>query len=300
MSMQIFAGKSNVKLATNLVMSLQLPLSQSESTVFANGEARVLVTEPKVNEQAVILQSLSNPVDQHLIEYCLLADALTRKGAREIVGVIPWLGYSKQDKVFQPGEALSAKVVAKILQTTKMKKLITFDLHNRAILGFFDIPVTELSAKPLFLEYFKNEVGDKTVVVAPDEGAVKSSSYFARELNVPIVYMDKRRDLKTGEVQVVGMSGNVEGAEVLIVDDMIVTGSTVMETANYLKSKGAIKVTVAATHHLYVPGVNEKIEKSEIDRVVVTDTVALPEGVEASKKLTILSVADVIARELTN
>jgi ribose-phosphate pyrophosphokinase len=305
-TMHVYSGSSNQGLSKKLAKLLGEELGEVTSTQFENGEARVAVQGKKTHGEAVLLQSFSLPVDQHIIEFCLLADALTRMGLNSIVGVVPWLGYSKQDNVFLPGEPLSAKVVAQIIQTTKIKKLLTFDLHNRAITGFFDIPVVELSAKSIFLEYFKNKLKGVTeqklqdyVVVAPDEGAVKSSAYFARELDVPIAYMDKRRDLVTGKVKVVGMSGAVKNKRVIIVDDMIVTGGTMMETAKYLKKQGATSVSVAATHHLYVPGVQEKLDASEIDEIVVTDTVACPTSVKkASQKLQILTVAELISAEL--
>lgn len=299
--MQIFSGSSNQDLAKKIAKAGEFELGSVESGLFENGERKVRVQVGK-KEEAAIVQSFSAPVDSHLIEFCLLADSLRRAGYSEIVGVVPWLGYSKQDKVFLPGEPLSAKVIAQIIQTTKIKKIVTFDLHNRAITGFFDIPVVELSAKPIFLDYFRGRARENTIVVAPDEGAVKASAYFARELGVPIAYMDKRRDLNTGKVSVVGMSGEVSGKAVIIVDDMIVTGSTMMETAKYLKSKGAVSVSVAATHHLYVPGAQEKLEKSEIDEVVVTDTVRRisdSANQRIGEKLKILSVAGLVVDELS-
>lgn len=307
--MQIFSGSSNQDLAKKIAKVGDFGLGKVESSQFENGERRVRIDtrrQTKDSSSAILIQSLSHLVDEHVIEFCLLADALSRDGYTNLVGVIPWLGYSKQDKVFLPGESLAAKVIAQIIQTTKVKKLITFDLHNRAITGFFDIPVVELSAKSLFLEYFRNKLDVRSqkldvsewVVVAPDEGAVKSSAYFARELDIPIAYMDKRRDLKSGEVEVVGMSGEVAGKSVIIVDDMIVTGSTMMETAKYLKEKGAKSVMVAATHHLYVKGVQEKLEKSEIDEIVVTDSVECKVKSAKSGKLKILSVAQLIVDEI--
>lgn len=307
--MQIFSGSSNTDLAKKIAKILGTKLGEVESSQFENGERRVRII-PGDKGAVTLVQSLSNPVDEHLVEFCLLADALSRAGYVNITGVVPWLGYSKQDKVFRPGEPLSAKVIAQIIQTTKIKKLITFDLHNRAITGFFDIPVVELSAKPTFLEYFEEKVKSEKVkgvsefvVVAPDEGAVKSSAYFARELNIPIAYMDKRRDLNTGKVEVVSMSGEVKGKRVIIVDDMIVTGSTMMESAKYLKKQGAKSVSVAATHHLYIDGVQEKLEKSEIDEIVVTDSVSPQSQFSNSqilkfKKLKILSVSQIIVDEL--
>lgn len=313
--MQLFGGSSNQGLVKK-IGDLGVDTGEVKISKFANDEKRVSVGRGDLpagrqGGVAAILQSFSTPVDEQIIEFCLLSDALTRAGYSELVGVIPWLGYSKQDKVFLPGEALSAKVIAQIIQTTKIKKLITFDLHNRAITGFFDIPVVELSAKPLFRDYFAQKMGkdtDKYVVVAPDEGAVKASAAIARELGVGIAYMDKRRDLATGEVKVVGMSGEVVGKNVIIVDDMIVTGSTMMESAEYLKKVGAISVSVAATHHLYLPGVQEKLEMSEIDEVVVSDTVAQIQNSKSqitskskirNKKLKVLSVAGLIVDELT-
>jgi ribose-phosphate pyrophosphokinase len=275
-----------------------------EITSFANGETRVWVKEKKIEKQVVVVQSLSTPTNEHLIEFCLICDALHRGGATEIMAVIPWMGYSKQDKVFRFGEPLSAKVVAQILQTTKVAKIITIDLHNKATLGFFDCPIVELSARPILLDYFKKNLSDKTVVVAPDAGAVKASTAFAMELGVPVVYIDKKRDLVSGEVRVMGMSSSVKGLEVIIVDDNVFTGSTLLETAKELKKAGAKTIRVGLTHHLYVPGVQEKLEGSEIDEIVVTDTVA--RGYSGgqnqdlgSSKLKILSVAQLIVDELS-
>jgi len=333
--MQIFSGSSNPELARRIAELMAAKssdhspkiapacagrqgselLGQLEISQFANGETRIVVKEDQVAKEVVVVQSLSIPTNEHLIEFCLICDALQRAGAAEITAVVPWMGYSKQDKVFLAGEPLSAKVVAQIIQTTKIKKLITFDLHNRAIMGFFDIPVIELSAKSRFLEYFKGQLNRKssehlpaqagsllqglelesTVVVAPDAGSVKASSNFARELKLPIVYMDKRRDYLSGKVDVMGMSGEVQGQHVIIVDDMIVTGSTIMETAKYLKAQGALSVSVAATHHLYVDDVQIKLESSEIDEIIVTDTV---EKIGVSKKLKVLSVAELVVQAL--
>jgi ribose-phosphate pyrophosphokinase len=210
------------------------------------------------------------------------------------------MGYSKQDKVFRTGEPLSAKVVAQIVQVARVSRIITVDLHNRATLGFFDTPITELSAKPLLVEYFRKSVQENTVIVAPDAGAVKASTDFANELGVQVVYVDKKRDLESGEVQVVGMSRSVTGADVIIVDDNVFTGSTLLETAKELKKAGAKSIRVGLTHHLYVRGVQEKLEASEIDEVVVSDTVSCKRvHVNTSaRKLKVLSVAKLIVDEI--
>ncbi len=272
--MQIFSGSGSALLAARLYHESGIPCGTVETTIFANGETRVWVREKQISGPAVIIQSLSEPVDRRIIEFALLADAVARMGASPIVAVIPWLAYSKQDKVFRSGEPLSVKVVAKILQSAvPLKRLITIDLHNPAILGFFDIPVVNLTARPLFEEYFQLRKKNTTVVVAPDAGSVKSSSSFAETLGVPICYLDKKRDLTTGRITVSGMTRSVENADIIIIDDLIVTGGTIAEATKFLKGKGAKTVTVAATHHLYVDGAQDAIEASGVDEVVVTDTV---------------------------
>jgi ribose-phosphate pyrophosphokinase len=296
--MQIFSGSSNPELAGKIAKLMGAKLGEIEISQFANGETRIWVKEPKVGKRVVVVQSLSTPTNEYLVEFNLICDALRRAGANEIIAVIPWMGYSKQDKVFRPGEPLSAKVVAQILQVAKPTKIITIDLHNKATLGFFNCPITELSAKPLLVEYFKKLVNEHTIVVAPDSGAVKASIEFASELNIPVVYVDKKRDLETGEVTIVGVSRSVAGAEVIIFDDNVFTGSTLLETTKELKKTGAKSIRVGLTHHLYVPGVQEKLERSEIDEIVVTDTVAQGATNTKSKilnpKLQVLSVAKLI------
>lgn len=289
--MQIFSGRANQELAQKVAEKLGVALGKVEITRFANDEARVWVTEEKVEREVAVVQSLSAPTDHNLVEFCLLCDALKRKGAKEITAVIPWLGYSKQDKVFRPGESLSVKVVAQLLQTAHLERVITFDLHNLAILGFFEVPVENLSAKSLFLEYFRGKLTENTIIVAPDEGAVKGSTQFARELNVPVAYVDKKRDLVTGEVSVLGLNREIKGADLILVDDLIVTGSTLIETSKYLVEAGAKSVRVGATHHLYVPGVQQKLNESQITELVVTDTVN-PQA--QNPKLKVVSVAGLI------
>lgn len=300
--MQIFAGTSNPVLAREIAESSGYDLGSLELDRFANEETRIRVTEPKVNQRVAVLQSLSTPTNDNLIEFVLICDALRREGASEIVGIIPWMGYSRQDKVFRRGEPLSAKVVAQVLQTAKLTKIITMDLHNRATLGFFDVPVVELSAKPLLREYFQQRTTGPAIVAAPDEGAAKATTEFADEMGLPVVYLDKKRDLRTGKVKVMGMSRSVKGADIIIVDDNVFTGSTLLATADELKRAGAKSIRVGLTHHLFVPGVQEKLETSAIDEIIVTDTVARPKEVKISRgkgKLKVLSVASIVATELT-
>ena len=293
--MLVFSGSSNKLLAGKIAKKLKTRLGKIELSRFPNGEAKVYVTEPRVGRQVVVIQSLSDPVDRHLVEFCLICDALKRKGVKEIIAVIPWLGYSLQDKVFRAGEALSTKVVSKMLQVVPLDKVITYDLHNLAIPGFFEAPLINLSGREFFVEYFKNKVDERTVVVSPDAGAAKSSTRFANDLGLNVVYVNKKRDFATGKVTVQGISQKVKGKKVLIKDDLISTGGTLVTISKLLKQQGVQSIEVAATHHLYVEGTQAKLNQSLIGNIVVTDTV---EPKVKDKKLKVLSVAEKIAKEI--
>jgi ribose-phosphate pyrophosphokinase len=295
--MLVFSGSSNKPLAAKLIKKLGLKLGKVRLSRFANGEAQVHVEEKMSDGTAVVLQSLSTPPDEHLVELVLICDALKRLGASKIVAVVPWLGYSKQDKVFRSGEPLSVKVIAKMLQVAPLDRLITFDLHNPSILGFFDVPVVNLSAQPLFLGHFGKLDKSELVVVAADAGAVKSSTAFAGELGVPVAYIDKERNLETGEVTIHGINRQVAGKDIVMVEDMIVTGATLVETSKFLKNSGVKRILVAATHHLFLPDVSEKLEAA-LDQILITDTICKPAGA-GLKKTKILSCAGLIADSLS-
>lgn len=295
--MKIFAGSSNQALAKQVAVQMGISLGEIDLGRFENGEARVHIKEPNVNSTVVIIQSFSQPVDQNIVEFCLICDGAKRMGAKKIIAVIPWLGYSKQDKVFRGGEPLSIKVVAKMIQTAPFDELLTFDLHNQAIVGFFDKNVIQLSAMPLFADFFKKIKDENTICVAPDAGAIKASTEFASKLGLDMVYIDKKRDLKTGEVIIHGVSSDVSGKKILIVDDIVSTGATLVETANFLKSRGAESIMVGVTHHLFIRGVQEKLDGSPIDKLIVSDTVCPPQE-QKSKKLEIISVGKIITEEL--
>lgn len=295
--MKIFSGTSNQKLALKLTKELKVKLGKINISRFANNECRVSIKEKDVNTTAVILQSLSNPPDTHIIEFCLIADAVKRLGAKKLIAIIPYLGYSKQDKIFKGGEPLSVKVVAQIIQTSSFSKIITIDLHNQAIVGFFEKPVIQLSANKMFLNYFSKLKDSNTIVIAPDAGAIKNSTDFANKLNLEVAYIDKIRDLSTGKVKIRGLSRDITNKKIIMIDDMISTGSTLIASAKYLKKKGAKSIIAGITHHLYVEGTQEKIERSKIDKLIVTDTIKKPKGVKY-KKLKIISVAKLTAEAL--
>lgn len=291
--MYLFSGSSNRELAKKVALKAGLKLGKIELSRFDNDEARVRIKEKIDDNSATIVQSLSSPTDHHLIELLLICDALKRMGVKKIIGIVPWLGYSKQDKVFRSGEPLSVAVIAKILKVAGMSKLITVDLHNEKVIDYFKIPVKNISAVKLLAKQVGVE--KDLIVVAPDKGAVEKSRELANILGCPVVVIDKQRDLESGEVKIIGIKGEVKGKKAVVCDDMIATGGTLIKTANFLKKQGVQSIKVLATHHLYVKGTQEKLDASAIDEIVVTDTV---ESKEKFKKLKVVSLTGLIAFQL--
>lgn len=295
--MKVFAGSSNPKLARKIAQALKVKLGQVELSRFPNHECRVWIKEPVTNNKVVVVQSFSSPPDEYLVQFCLMIDALKREGVKKIIAVIPWLGYCIQDKVFRPGEPLSSKVMVKILQSLKINRLITIDLHNETVSGFFDIPFTLLSADEIFLDYFSKKRRPFDTIVSPDVGGLKGATKFAELFKLPLVVVNKQRDLSSGKVKILSINEVVKGKRALIVDDFVSTGSTLVHVASFLKEKGVKKVSACLAHHFYVPGVQEKIEKSALDKLFVTDSIQPPER-KKYKKLTIVSSANLIAQAI--
>jgi len=291
--MLVFSGSSNQPLARKIARSLKTRLGKIELSRFPNDEARVYIKENDPGSRAVLVQSLSHPTDRHLLELMLIGDALARLGVKKIILVIPWFGYSKQDKVFRPGEPLSSQVVAKILQLLPLEKVITYDLHNPGIIKFFKCPVMNMSGRRLFNNFFKKRVDSRTMIVAPDKGSQNSIKRFAQDLGgLAVALIDKERSLVTGKITLKGIDQPVKGMKVLVKDDLIATGDTLTEAAGLLHQQGAKSIEICATHHLFVNGVQKKIDQSPIDKLWITDTVKLK---SRSAKLAVLSVADRIA-----
>lgn len=294
--MRIFSGSSNIPLATRIAKKLNTPLSDIQLSKFPNGETRVWVQEDVRRENAVLIQSFSEPVDFHIVEFALMADALKRCGARKIVGVIPWLGYSLQDKAFRPGEPIAAKVIADFI-SKDVKRHILVNLHSDSITGFFPVPATQVSALETFVAYAKKQGIKNAVVVSPDFGGIKRARVFANKLDLPLVNINKERNRVTGKVTVRGISEPVTDKTCLVIDDIISTGSTLLETARILRHNGAKTIRFFATHALFSEGSHKKFASSEIDELVVTDTVLVPEE-KQFKKLKIVSIDTVLLPEI--
>lgn len=268
----------------------------AEIRTFPNGEKYVRILDQVVGEDVVLVQSFNQPVDEHLIEFILLADALERGGAREVHAVIPWLGYSLQDKLFLSGEALSAKVCADLISNSYIKRVILLDLHNHSIPGFFSIPTQVLSSLELLAQQIEGSVDySKLVVASPDFGGLKRAREFAKRLNAPLINIDKQRDLITGQVQATALHGDAHGKTVVVFDDCIVGGGTVAETAKVLKENGAESVTFVATHGLFVGDGQTIVQDSPVDSVLVTNSIKHD---QLAAKITQISVADLFASSI--
>lgn len=294
MSAVIFSGNSNLVLARQIAGELSTPLGISEIIRFADSECRVRIEEDVEGKDVFIIQSLSNPVDENLMEFLLLGDAAKRGEARKVIAVLPYHGYARQDRIHRPGECLSAHVVAKLIESIGFDKLITVELHNETILGFFEMPVIHVSGLSLFHDEVE-KLGKDVVIITPDAGALKRAQRFSEGLDLPLALIEKKRDLNTAH-KIISMRvvGEVKDKTAIIVDDVIVTGGTLVNAAHLLKQKGAIQVIAVATHADFVGGADKILQDSPLDRIWVTDTIQISPD-KFFPKLKVFPVASTIA-----
>lgn len=292
-SPKIFAGSSNPQLAKDVSQISKIPLGKIVLGTFADGEIDVWVEDEVNNSNVFIVQSNSHPVNDHIVELALIADALKRSGAHKITAVIPYYGYSRKEKQSRVGEPISAKVVAELIVASGINKVICLDLHSDAIVGFFDVPVIYLSALEVLAQRVKKDKPINPIVVAPDTGGVKRARNFAALLNAPLAVIEKHRHVdKRDNMEVLSMSGEVSGDTAILVDDVISTGGTLQESANALRERGVKKIIACATHGVFADDAHLKLEKSPIDKIFVTDSVAQN---QKATKVEIVSVAKLIA-----
>lgn len=296
--MKIFSGSSNKPLAKKVAEVLNLDLSPIEIFVFPDGERRIQIQERVVDEDCIVVQTTATPVDQNYMELFFIVDGLKRSGAKSVTVVIPYLGYQRQDHIFRDGEAVSLDVIVHALESTGADKVIVFDLHSIKIPEVFKIPVTQLSALPIFAEKIR-EWGDG-FLVSPDMGGLRR----IKELSALLDGMDwiatvKDRDLNTGHIVINKIEGDVSKIKkrAFIVDDMIASGKTIVEAAKLLCEKGVEEIFVFATHAVFTKEAPKLLENSLVDKVFVTDSVFVPEE-KQFYKLLILSVAEMVAGEI--
>lgn len=270
--MKLVSGSSNPQLASKIAKHLDIELIPTEISKFSNDEKRVWIQGSVAGDNVCLVQSHNLPVDENIVETLLLIDALERAGARHVSLVIPWLGYSLQDKVFRNGEPISAKVIADMISNSYVKRVILLDLHNSSIPGFFSIPTHHLLALQPFVNYARSNYDlMNAVVVSPDFGGLKRARTFAETLELELMNIDKQR--VDGKVMTRGISGDVSGKICLIYDDVINSGGTVVEVAKLLKEKGAKEVHFLVTHALFAGEGLAKMADKNIDSVVITNSV---------------------------
>ncbi len=272
---------------------LGIPLGDALVTRFADGEIRVKIQENVRGEDVFVVQS-THPPAENILELLLLIDALRRASADRITAVIPYYGYARQDKKDEPRVPISSKLLANLIASAGADRVLTMDLHATQIQGFFDIPVDQLYSTPVLVDYFKKDLSDDFIVASPDVGGVPRTRAFAKRLgNLPLVIIDKRRP-EPNRAEVCNVIGDVEGKRCLIFDDIIDTGGTLIDAARAILEKGAKEVMASATHPLLSSKASERLFESPISKVVVTDTIPLPEE-KRNPKISILSIAGLLA-----
>ncbi len=293
--LMVFSGNANLELAQDVVKHLALPLGKAMVTRFSDGETQVEIQENVRGKDAFIVQPTCAPTNDNLMELMIMADALKRASASRITAVIPYFGYARQDRRPRSARvAISAKVVANMLQIAGVDRVITMDLHADQIQGFFDIPVDNIYATPVLLNDLRMQNRNDLVVVSPDVGGVVRARALAKQLNTDLAIIDKRRP-KANIAEVMNIIGEVQGRTAVIMDDMVDTAGTLCKAAQALKEQGATKVFAYATHPVLSGGAVERIVESALDELVVTNTIPLSPQARSCEKIRSLSIAALLA-----
>jgi ribose-phosphate pyrophosphokinase len=297
--LEIFTGSSNPALAREVCEHLGVRLGEAEVGRFPDGEVMVEVRENVRGGDCFVLQSICTPPNDNLMELLLLMDALRRASAKRISAVIPYFGYSRQDRKVAPRVPISAKLVADVVTAAGASRVLTVDLHAGQIQGFFNIPVDNLYAMPVLIQYLRKRLeGRRVSVVSPDAGGVERARAFARRLNANLAIIDKRRP-RASEVAEMQLVGEVRDSSALLVDDMIDTAGTITEAAKVVMKAGATEVLACATHPILSDPACERLNKSNIKEVITTNTIPLRAKAQAELgSLKVLSVASLIAEAI--
>ncbi len=299
---KIFSGTANHPLAEEICAFLGMPLGQSNITRFSDGECYVQIQENVRGSDVFVVQPTSDPVDKHIIELLLMIDALKRASARRITPVIPYFGYSRQDRKDRPRAPISSKLIADLLTTAGAHRALIVDLHAPQIQGFFNIPVDHLFASPVLVDHFRNLNLPDLTVVSPDAGGVERARFFAKKMDSALAIVDKRR-VEMDVTEVMHVIGDVKGRSCLIIDDIIDTAGTLVKTAKALVDAGAAQVYACASHPVFSGSAIERISNSLIAQVVVTNTIPLTDAAHTltvgdRPKIKVLSIAGLVARAI--
>jgi ribose-phosphate pyrophosphokinase len=294
--LKVFAGNSNPSLAKEIVEHIGLPLGNAEIVRFSDGEIQVKLNESVRGADVFVIQSTCYPVNDNLMEILVMLDALKRASAKSINVVIPYYGYARQDRKARARDPITAKLVANLLETAGADRVIAMDLHATQIQGFFDIPVDHLLGVPILAKYFRDKGIKDVVVVSPDHGGVTRARKMAERLQAPIAIIDKRRP-EPNVAEVMNIVGNVAGKTCILIDDIIDTAGTITLAANALVENGANEVYACCTHPVLSGPAFERIAKSKIKELVVTNTIPLP-AEKQIENIKVLSVAPLIGEAI--
>ncbi len=294
--MLIFMGNSNRPLVDKICSNLNMPLGKAVVGKFSEGEIKVRINEDVRGRDVFIIQSVCPPVSDNLMELLILIDAIKRASAERITAVVPYYGYARQDRKDRPRVPITAKLVANLLTAAGANRVLTIDLHAGQIQGFFDIPLDHLFAVSVFVEYFESREIKNLVVVSPDVGGVKMARAYAKRLGADLAVVDKRR-VNDEDTEVIFIMGEVKGKNVLLVDDIIATAGSIVEAAAALKKNGARDIYAAITHPILSGPAIDRINKSEIKKLMVTNTIPIAKG-KAIGKIEVLSIAPLLAEAI--
>ncbi|MBD1163349.1 ribose-phosphate pyrophosphokinase [Pelagibacterales bacterium SAG-MED11] len=296
--MKLLTGNSNKVLSKNIAKYLKTKLVNSSIRKFSDGEIYVEINENIRGNSIFIVQSISSPANDNLMELLLCIDALKRSSAKNITAVIPYFGYARQDRKVVPRTSISAKLVSNLITKAGADRVVTVDLHAGQIQGFFDIPVDNLFATPIFARHARKKIKSKKIVcVAPDVGGTERARALGKLLNVGLAIVDKRRP-KPGQSQVMNVIGDVKGQTCIIVDDIIDSGGTIVNAAKALKAKGAKEVFVYITHGVLSGDAVKKIKNSVIKNLVITDTIDNSEKIRNVKNIEVLPISGLIGEAI--
>ncbi len=295
--LSIFAGNSNPILADRISEYLAKPLGRLKVNRFSDGETQVEIHENVRKQEIFVIQSTCKPVNDNLVELLLLIDAFKRSSASRITAVIPYFGYSRQDKKVSPRVPISAKLVADLLENTGVHRVITMDLHAGQIQGFFNCPVDNLYAAPIIIDDIKTRHPENVVVVSPDAGGVERARAYAKRLNASLAIVDKRRSAPN-KAKAMAIIGDVEGKIAIVLDDMVDTAGTLTEAASVIVEKGAKAVHAYTTHPVLSGPAIDRINKSSLNSLVATDTIPLSEEAKQCDKIETLSIAKLVGEAI--
>ncbi len=296
--LKVFTGNANQTLAKEICQKMNIPLGNAVVTRFSDGEINVQIVDNVRGMDVFVVQPTASPVNRNLMELLIMIDALKRASATRITAVLPYYGYSRQDRKVQPRVPITSKLVADLITTAGADRVLTVDLHAGQIQGFFNIPVDNLFAAPVLLDYLKSKKFNNLTVVSPDAGGVERARAFAKRLDAALAIIDKRRD-KPNVAQVMHIIGDVKGHDCLLLDDMVDTAGTLTEGASALKTNGAGKIFAACTHAVLSGPATKRINESVLDELIATNTIALDSKQQECRKLTVLSVAPLLAEAIT-